>query len=707
MSEPSEGPIFELVYEGPADSSEETLRRIKGVFIADLELSVAEVQSILASAPVGIKSGNDHEGLEKHRRALQRAGATVALLQRTAPPPPESDDTRGPTVTLTELVGEDAEMQFEVGLDDLIPPTPTTKSTSGNNRVYELSVDDESAALLEQFKVPDGGPPAPTFDTLSGDTPSASEEEDALVSSPSDKPNGNSAGSTPILPGIATPTKESGSYKLDSFLGYSLDKKSPASAPQRDSAKIDLSSPNPIIDSLALALDAPEVGPSFLQSEAKKSASAPAELPPKADSFGFSLSIEDPPPVESNHAEKPLDDEQDLILSVAELVEKGDGSKATTVHDPGLKDLPAPIEALDKDLRFESGSHPQPPVPPRLFPPKAEGMLDMASSRATPPPKTTPATSSVAKLDSAGPEVEIAAPERSAEELQPKPLAQVVKKNVTPTPSPEPLSSSAVEAPSPTLEAPLQAGKVKGGTRLPFDIIVPIIVGGTLLGVANWFYFAQHTARPAAKNPVQASSTNPGPAALSLPNEDFLPPAPQIPTARPAGSMLFKGSKAQAGVEVVADLEGNPGQVLGGSFTISTAEPPTPPKEDLVRGIFRPPWLYKVEVEHLDFTRDESGAFVGRGPAKTYIDFKGEKRRQIGSVIVRITFPVATTALLAHLEVSHLGDLKEFTSLSTEPAVTIEATNSRNFTYLLRGSVEAPGVKRPIQEALPVPAEVR
>ena len=84
MSEKDASDEFELVFEGTVDDSIETLQKLKGVFIADLDLSIPEVQSILENAPITIKRAKEELELKPQLAALKSAGAKVYIVRPSA-----------------------------------------------------------------------------------------------------------------------------------------------------------------------------------------------------------------------------------------------------------------------------------------------------------------------------------------------------------------------------------------------------------------------------------------------------------------------------------------------------------------------------------------------------------------------------------------------------------------------------------------------
>jgi len=124
---------FDLVFEGPKDNSAETLRKIKGVFIADLELSVDEVQRILQEAPLIIKSSDNENDLKVVCKSLQAAGGKVLILKRGKAAEEDSHDELSFELDLSE-------QYLELGDEE---PTP---------KVFSLDYNPDSDAPAEDEK---------------------------------------------------------------------------------------------------------------------------------------------------------------------------------------------------------------------------------------------------------------------------------------------------------------------------------------------------------------------------------------------------------------------------------------------------------------------------------------------------------------------------------------------------------------------------
>jgi hypothetical protein len=94
---------YKLVYEGAVDDSADTLRKVKGVLIADLELSIPEVQTVLATVPAVLKTTKSEDELTNLKNKLAAAGAKVLIVK----PVNESADDDGGFEAIFELNEED------------------------------------------------------------------------------------------------------------------------------------------------------------------------------------------------------------------------------------------------------------------------------------------------------------------------------------------------------------------------------------------------------------------------------------------------------------------------------------------------------------------------------------------------------------------------------------------------------------------------
>ena len=72
---------FEVIFEGPTDYSEDTLRKLRGVFISELEFSIEETIRALNQFPLTIAKSSVEEDASKLLQILELAGGKVLLVR--------------------------------------------------------------------------------------------------------------------------------------------------------------------------------------------------------------------------------------------------------------------------------------------------------------------------------------------------------------------------------------------------------------------------------------------------------------------------------------------------------------------------------------------------------------------------------------------------------------------------------------------------
>lgn len=133
---------FKLVYEGAVDDSADTLRKVKGVLIADLELSIPEVQNILSAVPAVLKTTKSEDELTGLKNKLAAAGARVLIVK----PAGEAPDSDGGFEAIFELDEED------LGIKPRIE--------KGDGGVINIAESTESLdEILGAMNIPKGEPP--------------------------------------------------------------------------------------------------------------------------------------------------------------------------------------------------------------------------------------------------------------------------------------------------------------------------------------------------------------------------------------------------------------------------------------------------------------------------------------------------------------------------------------------------------------------
>lgn len=148
---------FELLFEGPADDSPPTLRRIKGVFVADLEFPANDVQRFLESAPICIKSASTQEELKKSYDLLSKAGARVLIVSKPAEEEKNSLDMELPAL----------ELEF----DSVLKAVPAEKVPLATEALSSLDLSIDFG--VEENKAEEVKPPEPKKSKLDDFDPSS------------------------------------------------------------------------------------------------------------------------------------------------------------------------------------------------------------------------------------------------------------------------------------------------------------------------------------------------------------------------------------------------------------------------------------------------------------------------------------------------------------------------------------------------------
>ncbi|MCI5064728.1 hypothetical protein MRY87_03270 [bacterium] len=133
---------YQLIFNGPRDTSPETLRRIKGVFIAELDCSIEEVKKYLDDAPTVIFSTEEEEALKHMATVLESAGGIVSvagLLQSQSGEKVEEE-------------AEEDELEFTFDLEELTDSKTEKKSQAP--KVYSLEFNPEDSPFAEEEESP-------------------------------------------------------------------------------------------------------------------------------------------------------------------------------------------------------------------------------------------------------------------------------------------------------------------------------------------------------------------------------------------------------------------------------------------------------------------------------------------------------------------------------------------------------------------------
>lgn len=430
--------LFDLVYEGATDDSARTLQRIKGVFVADLNLPIPEIQRILEHAPSTISSAESAKELEDAKRKLSAAGARVLIIRRGGPDAAPYGDP------LIEQILSEAEAAVDAQEEqESEPPPPETDE--GLSFEFEFG----------QIESKPAEPKAAKVYTLDLDE---NQNVDEIVGS------------------IADSGEES------------------ESAIERDPPTLDLSALPSATPSGAISILSEEETNAFhlsrgaaLEAPAPAVLGEPEELSPLVDpSVPLDVAPADPlPELSATDEQAKVAREVSLVLeglSTEEPVSSGVAAAATipqapskdTPKKPGVLSAPA---ASEIDLSFdEPAQEPEVTPAPKASPPsatrpaaaEAKPAFDVdepqPSAAAKPTPSRAPTNGPEVSEKNLAPDIEVIAEHETGD------LSSLEEAN-----SPRPMARP--------------KRKTKG---VPYaELAIPIVLGTVVLGVGNWLYFSE------------------------------------------------------------------------------------------------------------------------------------------------------------------------------------------------------------------------
>jgi hypothetical protein len=126
---------YNLIFSGYQEDSAETIRRVKSALVADLELSVPEVQRIISSFPSIVTSSEKKKDLSKALKILKAAGALVEIQVASDLEKNKAQDS---------IDDSDESFTFELDLADLNSSVSKEKTT----KIWELQVAEEDLQEL-------------------------------------------------------------------------------------------------------------------------------------------------------------------------------------------------------------------------------------------------------------------------------------------------------------------------------------------------------------------------------------------------------------------------------------------------------------------------------------------------------------------------------------------------------------------------------
>lgn len=173
------------------------------------------------------------------------------------------------------------------------------------------------------------------------------------------------------------------------------------------------------------------------------------------------------------------------------------------------------------------------------------------------------------------------------------------------------------------------------------EILLPVVILGTLLGAGNWYYFST---RPAPQAPAQPSKA----VARST-------AAPERPSPAPAktGPVTYSGEKVDDKATTKASFVVEENVIKSFSIEITTPRPPELTPDQIVRRERKKPWLSKISFDNVSITPESDVDFTAKGPAKAYIEDNKVNFRVIGTATMKGAFNNERTSIKLSVTASY------------------------------------------------------
>lgn len=228
--------VFELVFEGPVDSSPETLRKLKSTLITDLSLTIEQARDLFAGPKSTILKTTDKNLIDSYFNAIKNAGGKVLIVQPNAEEKVSADPIHRDDELWNEELGNGDnlvphESEEEVNILDLDltaskPPTPAPQTPTKAADVTPQAEEMDIASLLEAVEEEDSPPPPPTSKAAPDPVPAAASAPSASPSPTKSEPQafsfsfaeeGQEESPVKIAPEPPAPKKEVSAPKTENF----------------------------------------------------------------------------------------------------------------------------------------------------------------------------------------------------------------------------------------------------------------------------------------------------------------------------------------------------------------------------------------------------------------------------------------------------------------------------------------------------------
>lgn len=601
---------WSLVFEGLADESDETLQRLKGIFIADLELSIPEVQEVLGGTRTVILEANSMDLLSPAHDTLMKAGAKVKLVAPVSAGEEAVDEGILEIPALDELDSSPSSIATE-------PPSLSEESSDVSDELgYDLSLlgfGDEDGVEKAEAAPPKEEAPRESGDSLEEFDLNKSLEISDVLESIAEESDGTAsdAGAMPLFSGIDPLTgkttktgepsdsdnEEKEPLRKERSLSDELvhfDMETPTAPPKKEKESEELTH-EPLF---AFDEESDEASPA-----PKPPKVTPVASSSKTSDTGFDLTLQEAP------------EEEPLLETQYPEEEEGedDAAEFSPVEEPDLFPL-----APDEELSTASDEVTESPTD--------EAQQTLTDPTPVPPSLQTEKQSSTEKVEESA-KTSKAREREETEELDiDRPLSEMKRRESTS----ETEDEEEFESEEEYVPAPPAAAK-----KFDSELLLYLLGGLVFLAGANFLYFQ-----------------------LLAPT----PPAPSVATLSPEQRKALKAkklAKQQAalaegavieltasplefetddGLKVFGTLEWHGSELAAVTdIDITAPEPPELTKREIVRNVERAPWLHRLEVATVPVHGNApKGGREGSSTGRIYLEQFGIRNRRAASVDIAV-----------------------------------------------------------------------
>ncbi|NLF24336.1 MAG: hypothetical protein GX589_01585 [Deltaproteobacteria bacterium] len=581
---------YALIYEGEADERLETLQKIKGVFIADLDLSIPRVKEILDKKPITVVTAADKDTLNPAYQALLKAGAKVAIVQQqSSAADPENDEK---TDELGAPLGPESKEQ-EDKFDFFSDHEPTNFREQHADEIAASFGEEAPLTIALDLNIPAAPSPEPDLKQLTPDTATSLQADTATELSLEIKPDE----SDDLNQSLLSPQQVEASKQK---IRDSMEKKSTLLDQEQlfefEDSPAETKVPNNPQVNEVLDLDS----------------SLSLSIAPVADEVPSSDLVQDKQKI-SDSMEKEL-----TLLDQEQLFEFEDApAKTTAPNDPLVGEI------LDLDSSLSLSIAPVADETPSSDPVQDE-MAHLLEDEPLELDETDPLSVADPVQDQTEPlmlsEQALNTASTSLEDVPP----QQPEPNQVSSPLKPLAHGTAASTPAPCVDTFSTRKPSRQKLSISWDLLAPILVGAVVLLIGNWYFFFSHENAKETLQPHTRNTANKPKA-----DERMTPMVEQIEM------ITLKGQSSGEGVDDSLELRIVDGKVVNATLSITTTPPPELTPEEIVTNRQPPPWINKALVQNLSLTQRADGSFSGDGQARIYVDHAGRRHRLLAQITLQ------------------------------------------------------------------------